>query len=143
MYKKILIPLENSQYDNVILDHIRPLAKKAQSDLILIHVCDGYAARMQKQLNLADSEEIKKDRAYLERRKNELSREGFHVKASMPTGEPSDEILKVAEAEQCDMIAMSTHGHRFLKDLIFGSVAENIRHRTNIPILMVKSRNAA
>ncbi len=139
MYKKILIPLENSKYDQVILNHIKPLAKEANAKLILVHVADGYGARMQKQLNLADSEEIKKDRSYLETQKNLLTAEGFEVCDFLRRGEPSDEILKVAAHEKCDLIAMATHGHRFLKDIIFGSVAENIRHRTDIPILMVKS----
>lgn len=139
MYKKILIPLENSKYDDVILKHIKPLAKEARAKLILVHVADGYGARMQKQLNLADSEEIKKDRSYLEAQKNILTAEGFEVSDFLRRGEPSDEILKVASHEKCDLIAMATHGHRFLKDIIFGSVAENIRHRTDIPILMVKS----
>jgi nucleotide-binding universal stress UspA family protein len=140
MYKKILIPLENSKYDNVILDHIKLLAKEFQAQLILVHVADGYGARMQKQLNLVDSEEIKKDRSYLEKQKNKLINEGFIVISFLQRGEPSDEILKIAVQEQCDLIAMATHGHRFVKDIIFGSVAENIRHRTNIPILMVKSQ---
>jgi nucleotide-binding universal stress UspA family protein len=139
MYKKILIPLENSNHDDVILNHIKPLAKKSQAELILVHVADGYAARMQKQLNLADSEEIKKDRNYLKKRKNELVEEGFKVTEFLPNGEPSDEILKINAQQKCDLIAMATHGHKFLKDLLFGSVAENIRHRTETPILMVKS----
>lgn len=140
MYKKILIPLENSKYDNVILNHIKLLAKEFQSKLILVHVADGYGARMQKQLNLVDSEEIKKDRSYLEKQKNKLINDGFFVTSFLQRGEPSDEILKIARQEQCDLIAMATHGHRFIKDIIFGSVAENIRHRTDIPILMVKSQ---
>ncbi len=139
MYKKILIPLENSKYDDVILNHIQPLAKDAHAELILVHVADGYAARMQKQLNLADSEEIKKDRNYLQKRKSELVHAGFKVTEFLSKGEPPDEILKIAEKENCDLIAMATHGHRFLKDIIFGSVAESIRHRTNTPILMVRS----
>ncbi len=139
MYKKILIPLENSQYDDVILNHIKPLAKEASAEIILVHVADGYGARMQKQLNLADSEEIKKDREYLQTQKDKLTAEGFQVSDFLRRGEPSDEILKVAAHEKCDLIAMATHGHRFLKDIIFGSVAENIRHRTDTPILMVKS----
>ncbi len=139
MYKKILIPLENSQYDDVILNHIKPLAKEASAEIILVHVADGYGARMQKQLNLADSEEIKKDRNYLQTQKSKLAAEGFQVSDFLRRGEPSDEILKVAAHEKCDLIAMATHGHRFLKDIIFGSVAENIRHRTDTPILMVKS----
>ncbi len=139
MYKKILIPLENSKYDEVILNHIKPLAKEASAELILVHVADGYGARMQKQLNLVDSEEIKKDRDYLQTQKNNLTAEGFKVSDFLRRGEPSDEILKVAAHEKCDLIAMATHGHRFLKDILFGSVAENIRHRTNTPILMIKS----
>ena len=146
MYKKILIPLDNSPTDSVILNHIRPLAKINNAKLILVHVADGYVARFQQPLNLADSEEITKDRQYLEAQKQKLQSEGFEVKSYLLSGEPPKEILTIVEAERCDLIAMSTHGHRFLKDLIFGSVAENIRHRTDVPVLMIraaKEENAA
>src|SRR3989338_2531711 len=139
MYKHILIPLDNSPADHTILEHIRPLAKQLNAQLVLVHVAEGFAARYQKQLNLEDSEEIKKDREYLIHCQEKLMQEGFKVKAHLLTGEPSDQILNIAEKEQVDLIAMSTHGHRFLQDLLLGSVAENIRHRTNIPILMIRS----
>ena len=139
MYKQILIPLDNSPVDNVILSHIRPLAKLTGANLVLVHVADGYVARYQKQLNLEDSQEIKEDRLYLERKEKELREEGFQVKAFLGEGDPASEILAVADQEHCDLIAMSTHGHRFLKDVILGSVADNIRHRTDIPILMIRA----
>ena len=139
MYKKILIPLENSATDKVILEHIRPLAKLTKASLVLVHVADGYVASFQEQLNLQDSEEMRQDRAYLESVKSGLIKEGFLVTAYLTGGEPSKQILDIAEQESCDLIAMSTHGHRFIKDLILGSVAENIRHRTDIPILMVRA----
>ena len=139
MYKHILIPLDNSPSDHVILDHVRPLAKQLDSELILVHVAEGFGARYQNQLNLEDSEEIKKDQEYLNRCQEKLRQEGFKVKAHLLRGEPSNQILEIAEKEQVDLIAMSTHGHRFLQDLILGSVAENIRHRTSIPILMIRS----
>lgn len=139
MYKKILIPVENSETDNVIFDHIRPLAKLTGASLMLVHVADGYVARLQDQLNLEDSEEIKEDQAYLNGLQERLRQEGFTVQTRLCYGEPSDEILSAAQAAGCDLIAMSTHGHRFFKDLILGSVAENIRHRTGIPILMIRS----
>ena len=141
MYKHILVPLDNSPVDQVILNHVRDLARFCGADLVLVHVADGYAARLQNDLNLEDSEEIKKDRLYLEERSQELSENGFQVKSYLIGGEPADEILSIAEKERCDLIAMSTHGHRFLKDIILGSVAENIRHRTNIPILMIRAKN--
>ena len=140
MYKRILVPLDNSPVDKVILDHVQSLARVCSSDLILVHVADGYVARLQNDLNLEDSEEIKQDRSYLESKKNELSVGGFKVKTHLIGGEPADGILSIAEKEECDLIAMSTHGHRFLKDIILGSVAENIRHRTNIPILMIRAK---
>ena len=139
MYRHILIPLDNSPADRTILDHIRPLAKQLKAELILVHVAEGFGARYQKQLNLEDSEEIKKDQEYLNRWQGKLTREGFKVKTHLLAGEPPDQILDIAEREQADLIAMSTHGHRFLQDLILGSVAENIRHRTNIPILMIRA----
>ena len=141
MYKHILIPLDISPVDEVILQHVRELAKFCKSELILVHVADGYAARLQNELNLEDSQEIKDDRRYLEQKKEELVNAGFTVKIYLIGGEPADQILVIAEKENCDLIAMSTHGHRFLKDFLLGSVAENIRHRTNIPILMICAKN--
>ena len=140
MYKHILMPLDNSSADEVILKHVRALARFCSADLVLVHVSDGYVARFQDELDLEDSEEMKEDRLYLENRKKELFQDGFKVKAYLTGGEPADQILSIAEKENCDLIAMSTHGHRFLKDFILGSVAENIRHRTNIPILMIRAK---
>ena len=139
MYQKILIPLDNSNVDEKILNHICPLAQLTKATLVLVHVADGFAARLQDQLNLEDSEEIQKDREYLKECETKLSREGFGVKSFLVRGDPADEILAIAEKENCDLIAMSTHGHRYLKDIILGSVADNIRHRTDIPILMIRS----
>ncbi len=140
MYKKILIPLDNSPTDTKILEHIRPLAKINRAHLVLVHVADGFAARLQDQLNLADSEEMTKDQSYLNTVRDALAKDGFAVKAVLVQGkEPVDGILSVAESEGCDLIAMSTHGHGFIKDVILGSVADTLRHRTDIPILMVRA----
>lgn len=139
MYKKILIPLDNSTSDQAIIDHVQSLAKLTQANIVLVHVADGYVARLQDQLNLADSQEIKDDQKYLDVRCRELEKAGFKVKAILVQGEPADEILALAENEGCDLIAMATHGHKFVKDLVLGSVANNIRHRTDIPVLMVRS----
>ena len=139
MYKNILIPLDNSPSDQAIIDHIQLFAKLFGASVIIVHVADGYVARLQDQLNLADSEEIKDDERYLEKRRKELEKAGLKVRTFLVQGEPADEILALAKREGCDLIAMATHGHKFVKDLIFGSVADNIRHRTDIPILMIRS----
>jgi len=135
MYKHILIPLENSSTDNVILTHIQPLARLTNARITIVHVADGFMARNQK--DLGESEEMRDDYQYLKRRELELQNNGFDVKAVLLFGEPYKEILALAEKEQCDLIAMATHGHRGLSDIILGSVASDLRHSTKIPVLQI------
>lgn len=140
MYHTILIPLENSPADQTILDHVRALARLTGSSLILIHVADGWAARNFEQLNLAESEEIREDRVYLERRAAELRAEGFSVSSVLAMGQPSDEIIKFVQTNSVDLIAMSTHGHRFVSDIIHGSTADKVRHIVDVPVLLLKAK---
>jgi nucleotide-binding universal stress UspA family protein len=137
MYSHILIPLENSCVDNVILTHIRPLARLTNAEITLVHVADGFMARNQK--DLGESEEMRDDFQYLKKREKELQEDGFVVKAILLYGEPSKEILALADKEKCDLIAMATHGHRFISDIILGSVASEIRHNTRIPVLQIRA----
>jgi nucleotide-binding universal stress UspA family protein len=139
MYKHILIPLDNSAADQAILSHIRGLARLTGGRLTLLHVADGFMARNQDQLGLDESDEMRADRAYLEARRAELASEGFTVDTILACGEPSEHIIAIAEREACDLIAMSTHGHRLIGDLILGSVASEVRHRTDIPVLLVRA----
>ena len=142
MYRRILVPLEHSAYDDAILDHVRKLARVCDASLVLIHVADGWAARHQHELNLRESEEMQQDRDYLEQVASGLEAEGFTVDAILGGGDPTKEITDAAEREGCDLIAMSTHGHRFIKDLLYGSVAEKVRHRSTIPVLLVRGSPA-
>jgi nucleotide-binding universal stress UspA family protein len=140
MYKKILIPLDNSRTDDAIINHVRPLAKLTGAQLVLVRVAEGFAARLQDELNLEDSQEIKSNEMNLENLRGQLAADGFKVKALLVKGiDPAQGILKVAEDEGCDLIAMSTHGHKFIQDIILGSVADKLRHQTDIPILMIRS----
>ncbi|HEU4586109.1 MAG TPA: universal stress protein [Gemmatimonadaceae bacterium] len=143
MYKRILVPLEHSPYDAAILDHVAMLARVCDASLILIHVADGWAARYFDDLHLRESEEMRDDREYLNRVAAELEADGMHVDAIFATGDPAREIADAAEREGCDLIAMSTHGHRFFSDLVYGSVAESVRHRSTIPVLMVRGTRAS
>jgi nucleotide-binding universal stress UspA family protein len=140
MYKKILIPLENSTADQAILDHIRPLAKMTGATLLLMHVADGWVARNFEQLKLAESEEMRVDRAYLEGVAQSLRVEGFEVEHVLAMGEPSDEIVKFTQKHQIDLIAMSTHGHRLISDLLYGSTADKVRHLVDVPVLLLKAK---
>ncbi len=139
MYKHILIPLENSDADETILRHIKPLAQMAGAKLLLVHVADGWVARNFNQLQLAESDEMKQDRAYLAKRQGELNGEGFSCDAVLALGEPSDEIIKIAHEKEVDLIAMSTHGHRFISDILYGATADKVRHAVDIPVLLLRA----
>lgn len=141
MYHKILIPVENAETDRTILDHIRPLARMTGASLLLVHVADGWAARNFEQLKLRESEEMEADRAYLARLVAELHAEGFPVSSILALGDPATEIIKLARAEAADLIAMSTHGHRFISDLLYGSTAAKVRHQVDIPVLLLKVKS--
>lgn len=138
MYKRILVPVENSSYDDAILVHVGGLARLTGASVVLIHVADGFAARNAKELHLRESEEMRLDLDYLERRTEDLKREGIDAESVLAGGDPSKEIAEAALREHCDLIAMSTHGHRWLKDLIYGSVASEVRHITRVPVLLVR-----
>ena len=139
VYKKILIALENSPADETILPHVAELAQRFGSNLLLLHVADGWAARNFNKLELAESEEMKDDRAYLEKVAGRLRRDGLSVESLLALGDPPVEILKAAEGEHCDLIAMTGHGHRLFGDIFYGSTITQVRHKTSIPILVVRA----
>ena len=140
MYKTILVPVENLETDQTILKHIRPLAKLTGAKLMLMHVADGWVARNFEHLQLRESEEMKEDRKYLTALEEELRAEGFEVSSVLAMGEPATEIIKLARAEPVELIAMSTHGHRFISDLLYGSTADKVRHQVDVPVLLLKVR---
>ena len=139
MYKRILVPLENTRYDRIILDHIRGLAVQSGASVVLLHVADGFVARNYKALNLRESDEMKQDREYLERVAADLLEAGIDAEPVLGGGDPATEIVAAAQRENCDLIAMATHGHRGLADLVHGSTANEVRHLTSIPVLMLRA----
>jgi nucleotide-binding universal stress UspA family protein len=139
MYKKILVALENSRADHALLPHVTQLAKLLGAHLLLVHVADGWVARNFEQLKLAESQEMKEDRRYLETTAARLREEGLQVSAHLALGDPPTEIIRTAGRERCDLIAMTTHGHRLIGDLIFGSTIHHVRHKSAIPVLLVRA----
>jgi manganese transport protein len=139
MYNKILVALDNSDADKSLLPHVTALARQFKSQLLLVHVADGWVARNFNRLKLAESDEMKDDRAYLEKTAEQLRAQGLTVATMLPLGDPPTELLRAAETEKCDLIAMTAHGHRLLGDLFFGSTIHEVRHKSLIPMLLVRA----
>jgi len=142
MYRKILVALENSRADQSLLPQISQLARQLGSELLLVHVADGWVARNYDRLKLIESEEMLEDRRYLEETAAKLRSSGMTVTVRLALGDPPGEILNAAEEGNCDLIAMTSHGHRLLGDIVFGSTIDKVRHRSTIPLFIVRATKA-
>ena len=139
MFKKILVALDHSKADAALLSKVKELAQIIHAELLLLHVSTGWKAQWQEDLNLTDSAEIKEDREFLEKIGKGVRDEGLNVVVLHARGEPANEILRAAREEHCDLIAMATHGHRLISDLIHGTTITKVRHESEIPIFLVKA----
>jgi nucleotide-binding universal stress UspA family protein len=140
MYGHILVALENSPADRTILDHVKELAHLVGARLLLVHVADGWAARNFDDLDLRESEEMVNDRAYLESVRAEMEASGIPAATRLGMGDPAIELCRIAEDEQVELVAMATHGHRGVADLIHGETVDEVRHRLSMPVLLLKAR---
>ena len=138
MYEKILVTLDGTATDRAIIEHVKHLASVMHSRLVLLHVADGWAAR-----NFgpdAVSPEVTEDKAYLQKVLDELQAAGIPTEAELAFGKPVDEIVKWVREKGCDLVAMSTHGHRFLGDLFRGTTATRVQHRVSVPVLLLRAK---
>jgi len=140
MYQTILVTLDGTPTDRAIIEHVKVLAKLAHSRLVLLHVADGWAARTYGPD--AVSAEIAEDTAYLEKIRAELQGNGITTDAELAYGQPAKEIIKWVRQKGCDLVAMSTHGHRLLGDIFFGTTASRVQHSVSVPVLLLRAKQA-
>ena len=137
MYTKILVALENGPADERLLPHVSQLARLDGAEMMLLHVADGWAARNFEQLTLAESDEMKADRDYLDGTATALRATGLKVDTVLALGNPPNQIVKIAADSGCDLIALASHGHKLIGDILHGSTIDKVRHNTGIPMLVV------
>lgn len=138
MYDKILVTLDGTATDRAIIEHVKQLAKAMASHLVLLHVADGWAARTYGRD--AVSREIQDDTKYLENVRGEFEREGIPAESELAFGDPAKEIIRWVEKKGCDLVAMSTHGHRFLADIFLGTTATQVQHSISVPVLLLRAK---
>jgi nucleotide-binding universal stress UspA family protein len=138
MYKTILVTLEVTPTDRAIIEHIKQLAKQMQGSVVLLHVATGIPAQWHGPD--AGGEEVEGDRSYLAGVKAEFEAAGVPAIAELAYGDPVKEIVKWVTQRGCDLVAMSTHGHQGLSDLIHGSVASKVQHNVSVPVLLLRAK---
>lgn len=138
MYKKILVTLDATPTDRAIIEHVKPLAQLTGGRIVLLHVADGWAARTYGRD--AVSPEITEDSAYLEAVREEFEAAGIAADKILAFGDPVTEIVKWVEENGCDLLAMSTHGHRLIGDVFLGTTASRVQHSVSVPVLLLRAR---
>lgn len=138
MYKTILVTLDATPTDRAIVDHVKKLAKLMNSSVVLLHVATGVPA----QINGPDAagQEIAEDHAYLDQVRREFEAAGIATRSQLAYGDPVSEIVKWVSKQGCDLVAMSTHGHKFVADLLLGATASRVQHNISVPVLMLRAR---
>jgi nucleotide-binding universal stress UspA family protein len=105
---------------------------------VLLHVADGWAARTYGPD--AVSPEISEDTAYLNKIRTEFQAAGISTDAELAYGDPAKEIIRWIQQKGCDLVAMSTHGHRFIADLFLGTTATRVQHSISVPVLLLRAK---
>ena len=138
MYKTILVTVDGTPTDRAIIDHVKQLAKFSQGRVVLLHVADGWAARTYGRD--AVSPEIAEDTNYLKQVRSEFEASGISADAELAYGDPAKEIIRWVKQKGCDLVAMSTHGHRFFADLFLGTTASRVQHNVSVPVLLLRAK---
>jgi len=137
MYKHVLVTLDCSPTDRTIIEHVKALAAAMHSHIVLLHVASSVPARFYG--SDAAGAQIESQRNYLENTKAEFSAMGISAEAELAYGEPVKEIIKWVEDHECDLVAMATHGHQFVADLVLGTTAIRVQHGVTIPVLLLRA----
>ncbi len=138
MYKTILVTLEATPTDRAIIEHVKKLAKLMKSRVVLLHVATSAVAQWRGPD--AAGEEVEEGQAYLNGVKAEFEAAGIPAESQLAYGTPpARQIVKWVQEHGCDLVAMSTHGHRLLGDLLLGVTAFEVQHSLNVPVLLLKA----
>ena len=138
MYKTILVTLDRTAADRAIIEHIKALAKEMQSRVVLMHVATGALAKYHGKN--AAGREVEESQAYLDRIRAELVAAGIRTDAELACGEPVKEIIHWVQQRKPDLVAMGTHGHQFVADLVLGTTAITVQHSVSVPVLLLRAK---
>jgi nucleotide-binding universal stress UspA family protein len=137
MYRTILVPLEVTATDAVVIEHILKLASELKSRVVLLHVATGVPAQYHR--SEASGKEVEEDRAYLHKVRDRFRDAGVEAGAELAFGDPVTEIVRWVNEHECDLVAMSTHGHKWLADLVLGETATKVQHNVSVPVLLIRA----
>ncbi len=136
-YRKIALALELGPADRAVLEHVKHMALPADAELVLMHVAESAASRF---LGPESSDqESREDQATLESLAEELRARGLRASLRLGHGDVKDELARMVEEEDVDLVITGSHGHRLVGDLLFGATTSGLRHRVKCPVLAIRA----
>lgn len=133
-YKRIAITVDFSSSDSKAISNAFTQGGK-EAEYLLIHVVETAVARMMH--GEVDDLETNSDKENLEKYKQELTQKGYKIHTVLGFGNPKKSIPELVNKSDCDLLVMGAHGHRAIKDIIFGTTLDTVRHNVNVPVLIV------
>jgi nucleotide-binding universal stress UspA family protein len=130
VYKKILVAMDCSDVDDAIVEHVSALAIQNKAQVYLIHVVHSHTLDQERVLH-QQAEMCLKSRCEI------LQARGIESHIVIRSGEPDKEMLKEIEEKDYDLVAMATHGHSFVGDILYGSVSRTLKHKIRVPLLLI------
>jgi nucleotide-binding universal stress UspA family protein len=144
MYKKILVPLDGSEFSRKALDHAEKLAKTFNAEIVLVQVVPFMPIYGSPELVtplIVDEKQKEAAEKYLNNLSEELKKRGLKVTAAVKTGQQvALEIIDFAKASGADLIVMSTHGRSGITRWVLGSVTHKVLTRGETPVLLLRSK---
>jgi manganese transport protein len=135
-YRKIGVALDYGMMDEKVLSHAHSLSTSNDSELFLFHIVEGVSGQIHG--DLADDEEARMDRERLEYLVEQLRVAGVKAHPYLGFGRVTDELVRLSRESGVDLLIMGAHGHRGVKDILFGASISSVRHALKIPVLVVQ-----
>ena len=132
VYEKILVTVDCSPVDEAIIKHISLLALQNKATVCLLHVVHAHTLDQDRVLR-------EKIEGCVESYRRMLQDQGIEASTVIRSGEPVAEILDEIEKGKYDLVAMATHGHTLIGDMVFGSVSDSLKHKVRVPLLLIRS----
>jgi nucleotide-binding universal stress UspA family protein len=146
MYNTILVPLDGSERAEKILTHVKDLAKRYDATVVLMQVIGPAPLSMGLETSfvvLQDDfdQRVKRAKSYLSAVQRDLHGHGIEARTYVDHGPVVDAIIRAAERERADLIAIASHGRSGLSQVFYGSVAAGVLHRVDRPLLLIRARD--
>ena len=130
VYKKILVTMDCTPVDDNIIAHVSALALQNSAQVSLLHVVHSHTLDQDRALR-------EKAEISLKAQRRKLQDQGIETRIVLRSGEPDSEVLEEIEQHDYDLVAMATHGHTFIGDMLLGSVSRTLKHRISTPLLLI------